>query len=301
MILYKKNYAEQLFQLALALSLLRVNPDNYLGWGWQSQLALNNGDGWQLELLQPTPVTDYPYSNRKALIPLIEDLVRFDRYRESTASSNHDIQTYLLNIQNEHKTNEANQQASGNDTIIQTIQENRTFSTEHILPQMSNASELDLFLNSDHFVESQTILEQNLADLNDYADLLPYAGLPQKDEPPDLGIFSLDHFHETSRNMFSDFAAADARNDESSSSDDSSATVIKWYDYLNVKPEVKEENEEKKATSEDEKNSTSGVGTTVLSEYLDVKLEVPDDEKNSTSGVGTNVELTEEVGFDLKM
>lgn len=98
MISLKKSYARHLLQLALTLSLLRVDPENYIGYGWESQLALQNGDGWQLEL-RAAPLTDFPYSNRKALIPLIEDLVRFDR--QTNHYSSYDVQTYLLNVQNE--------------------------------------------------------------------------------------------------------------------------------------------------------------------------------------------------------
>lgn len=98
MISLKKSYARHLLQLALTLSLLRVDPENYIGYGWESQLALQNGDGWQLEL-RAAPLTDFPYSNRKALIPLIEDLVRFDR--QTSRPSSYDVQTYLLNVQNE--------------------------------------------------------------------------------------------------------------------------------------------------------------------------------------------------------
>lgn len=98
MISLKKSYARHLLQLALTLSLLRVDPENYIGFGWESQLALQNGDGWQLEL-RAAPLSDFPYSNRKALIPLIEDLVRFDR--QAQRYSSHDVQTYLLNVQNE--------------------------------------------------------------------------------------------------------------------------------------------------------------------------------------------------------
>lgn len=93
----KKSYARHLLQLALTLSLLRVDPENYMGYGWESQLALQNGDGWQLEL-RAAPLNDFPYSNRKVLIPLIEDLVRFDRIH---SQSTYDVQTYLLNVQNE--------------------------------------------------------------------------------------------------------------------------------------------------------------------------------------------------------
>lgn len=93
----KKSYARQLLQLALTLSLLRFDAENYIGYGWESQLALQNGDGWQLEL-HAAPLNDFPYSNRKVLIPLIEDLVRFDRIHSQPT---YDVQTYLLNVQNE--------------------------------------------------------------------------------------------------------------------------------------------------------------------------------------------------------
>lgn len=98
MISLKKSYARHLLQLALTLSLLRVDPETYIGYGWESQLAMQNGDVGQLEL-RAAPLTDFPYSNRKALIPLIEDLVRFDRHYNH--SSSYDVQTYLLNVQNE--------------------------------------------------------------------------------------------------------------------------------------------------------------------------------------------------------
>lgn len=114
MISLKKSYARHLLQLALTLSLLRVDPENYIGYGWESQLALQNGDGWQLEL-RAAPLTDFPYSNRKALIPLIEDLVRFDR--QTSRPSSYDVQTYLLNVQNEQISLSSAPIAPANPTI----------------------------------------------------------------------------------------------------------------------------------------------------------------------------------------
>lgn len=310
MILFKKSYAEQLIQLALTLSFLRVNPDNYLGWGWQSQLALNNGDGWLLELhAPPAAVPEYPYSNRKAVIPLIEDLVRFDRYRHT---SPHDIQTYLLNIQNEQKSNDlggsgggggggAQQAAPGggqsNETATITVQEsrNRTDREHVLLPgggQFGN--ELDLFLSAEHFIDSTSILDQNLADLNDYADqtaTIPYAGLPQKDEPPDIGqqlspfsylLFeaSGDGARSTAVDEYTDannVSAVGSRNSTYSS------VVGDLSDFADVTSEIKEEQEEDEEEQSD------------LSDSDRENKTQSDDGKSSTSGFSSTVELTEEV------
>lgn len=114
MISLKKSYARHLLQLALTLSLLRVDPESYIGYGWESQLALQNGDGWQLEL-RAAPLSDFPYSNRKALIPLIEDLVRFDR--QASHPSSYDVQTYLLNVQNEQISLSSTPPLAPNPTI----------------------------------------------------------------------------------------------------------------------------------------------------------------------------------------
>ncbi len=288
MILFKKSYAEQLLQLALTLSLLRVHPNNYLGWNWQSQLALNNGDGWQLEL-RPEPVSDFPYSNRKALIPLMEDLVRFDRYRYSNP---HDIQTYLLNVQNEQSTGDTNQPSNQNNET--TIQETRGQQEQFSL---LNTNELDLFLNSEHFVEeTPSIAEQNAADLNDYGDLFaafPYAGLPMKDEPPP--IYGEIKIEPTTSYTNSDFGSM---NNGTSDGDDSMYTaVIDWSDFYDFKTEVKTEH-----SVDDEKKETNGTGDEVKKELDEDESQIDDksdaqDEKNSTSGFSSNVELTEEVSF----
>lgn len=288
MILFKKSYAEQLLQLALTLSLLRVHPDNYLGWNWQSQLALNNGEGWQLEL-RPEPVSDFPYSNRKALIPLMEDLVRFDRYRYSNP---HDIQTYLLNVQNEQSNSDSNQPSNQNNET--TVQENRSQQEQFSL---LNTNELDLFLNSEHFVEdTPSIAEQNVADLNDYGDLFtafPYAGLPLKDEPPP--IYGEIKIEPTTSYTNSDFGSM---NNATSDGDDSTyMAVIDWSDFYDFKTEVKTED-----NAEDVKKKNNSTDDAVKKELdedesqIDVKSE-SQDEKNSTSGFSSNVELTEEVSY----
>lgn len=332
MILFKKSYAEQLIQLALTLSFLRVNPDNYLGWGWQSQLALNNGDGWLLELhAAAPPIThDYSYSNRKAVLPLIEDLVRFDRYRHN--NSPHDIQTYLLNIQNEQKTNEhgssngggggavgqqqQQQQSSAgivqlNDTV--TIQDNRNF-TDHLLTSIGQqGNEFDLFLSAEHFIDSTSMLDQNLADLNDYVDqatTIPYAGLPQKDEPPDIGQYSSafnNLFFDnqlllpgTSTTNNGDFTTTTTNSELNSSvrsrnSTYSSIGDADADDYLfDIKvEEIKEEND---IDSDSDNNSNSSISHDHDSGN---KTQTDDDGKSSTSGFSSTVELTEEVSENI--
>lgn len=219
MISLKKSYARQLLQLALTLSLLRVDPEHYLGWGWESQLALQNGDGWQLEL-RGAPLTDHSYSNRKALIPLIEDLVRFDRQHD--ISSSHNVQTYLLNVQNEQVTAMASaapsvppstttasaaavaaalagQPESNATTVTPAIGQTQNATrdmTEFTVPIGSDLA--DYFLNADAFAEATSVFDQNLADLNDYEGVQNaaedpfanfnslYAGLPLKDEPSEM-------------------------------------------------------------------------------------------------------------------
>ncbi|XP_037049907.1 segmentation protein cap'n'collar isoform X4 [Bradysia coprophila] len=287
MILFKKSYAEQLLQLALTLSLLRVHPNNYLGYNWQSQLTLNNGEGLQLEL-RPEPVSDFPYANRKAIIPLMEDLVRFDRYRYSTP---HDIQTYLLNVQNEQANGDASQPSNqNNETTIH--QEGRGQQEQF---SALNTNELDLFLNSEHFVEeTPSIAEQNAADLNDYGDMFaafPYAGLPLKDEPPP--IYGEIKIEPTTSYTTSDFGSM---NNATSDGDDSAyMAVIDWTDFYDFKAEVKTED-----SVDDGKQESNGAGDKVKKEadedesQIDERSEGTQDEKNSTSGFSSNVELTEE-------
>ncbi|XP_061398267.1 segmentation protein cap'n'collar-like, partial [Musca vetustissima] len=104
MISNKKSYAMKMLQLALALSLLHVNPDDYLQQrlrNWDSQLELRDGDGWELEMLRAVPMVEYPYANRKSMMPLIEDLILYDHQSESLANTQYNITAYLLNVSNE--------------------------------------------------------------------------------------------------------------------------------------------------------------------------------------------------------
>ncbi|KAJ6637241.1 Segmentation protein cap'n'collar [Pseudolycoriella hygida] len=288
MILFKKSYAEQLLQLALTLSLLRVHPNNYLGWNWQSQLALNNGEGWQLEL-RPEPISDFPYSNRKALIPLMEDLVRFDRHRYTNP---HDIQTYLLNVQNEQSNGgDSNQSSSQNNET--SIQESRNQQEQFSL---LNANELDFFLNSDHFADDTlSIAEQNAADLSDYGDLFaafPYTGL--KDEPPP--IYGEIKIEPTTSYTSSDYGSTN--NVTSDRSDSISMAVIDWSEFYDLKTNVKTED------ITVGKRSNNGTEDIVKKEVDEDESQIDDksdslDEKNSTSGFSSNVELTEEYLYEM--
>lgn len=355
MISLKKSYARQLLQLALTLSLLRVDPDTYLGWGWESQLALQNGDGWQLEL-RAAPLTDYPYSNRKALIPLIEDLIRFDRQTNLTP---YDVQTYLLNVQNEQNSastatsssstvttlsasagGETNSSNSIGNTMASTppslqIQNQIRNTTDFSVPVNSELADLFL-LHTDPFVDTLSVLDQNLADLNDYEDLSTandafvnlnqmYAGLPLKDETPDLFTnhnndrITSDNddeqlFLATVPGTSSDYGQNEAfsmlRNIESPTMNLSQ--VIEWSNYYNdndnnlTKTEIKEENanddegviEETVITSNDIVGTDNGTRIKFESDGDDDDdddRESSSDSKNSTSGFSSNVELTEEV------
>lgn len=176
-------------------------------------------------------------------------------------------------------------------------------------------------------MDSVSVFEQNLADLNDYSDgidrngarsddLRLYAGLPMKDEPPEL--------YEDSRfdplRPFSDVdaeVAASTSNDfglpqrsnhlygmlrHTESPNLNLSQVIEWSDYFSDSTKTEKDNE----TTTAETTSTSDQNTTENMKNVRVKLESEgddddrassDDCKNSTSGFSSNVELTEEVTF----
>lgn len=319
MILFKKSYAEQLLHLALALSLLRVNPDSYLGYGWQSQLATNHGDGIQLEHAVIPAVQDYPYSNRKAIIPIIEDLVHFNRYRQTNS---YDIQTYLLNIQNEQNSAETAAQEhplANNETI--TNLENRT--TESLLSVVTTATfnELDLFLNSAHFTDSDTLHDLNLADLRDYDDR-PLAATPHtypngiKEELP-LDIYTNPIWIKEETASTSN--AEHQRNEYAGAGLPIKSELPDVYAELARELFIKNETASTSYTSDlgasvNSSSSQSSNYTKVIdwSEFYDItpvtlkkedddsssnsEIKQEDDEKNSTtSGFSSSVELTQEV------
>lgn len=292
----KKVYVKQLLQLALALSLMRVDPDSYLGWGLESQLALRDTGGWQLEL-RAAPLTEYPYANRKAMMPLIEDLVRFNRIPEPDTNN---VTAYLLNVQSEiNQTNPtvASTQQSDHDTT-NSLHDSRTNSTNGGFLSPMVPSEYDAFFNPDLLMDSQSVLEQNLADLSDYGENpfanFPYAGLPMKDEPQDLNV---DPFNLAT---VEDVAASTSRlTGALLTSPDSPQTnyslLINLNDLYEPDNNVAEVNETKIKEEPDVEKEEVVVVDGIQED--DVKQEsTNDDERNSTSGISVStVELTEEV------
>lgn len=266
MISFKKSYAEQLLQLALALSLFRVDPDNYIGFGWESLSLHDGGVGWQLEL-RAAPLTDYPYANRKALMPLIEDLARFRHTNPS------DVTAYLLNVQSGETQTE-----QSNVTITTTTNLATATTINHEPPDMQStinnftdslnqSQESDeLFLNFDHFNEQESILEQNIADLTDYGDIalttFPFLGMPLKDEPPELpdNLFEIKRERGASTSFTSDFGSLDSLNE--------TRAVIDWNDYFDVKSEIFENETVIKQEKDDDGNSSNGESGVELTEEV---------------------------------
>lgn len=266
MISFKKSYAEQLLQLALALSLFRVDPDNYIGFGWESLSLHDGGVGWQLEL-RAAPLTDYPYANRKALMPLIEDLARFRHTNPS------DVTAYLLNVQSGETQSE-----QSNVTITTTTNLATATTINHEPPDMQStinnftdslnqSQESDeLFLNFDHFNEQESILEQNIADLTDYGDIalttFPFLGMPLKDEPPELpdNLFEIKRERGASTSFTSDFGSLDSLNE--------TRAVIDWNDYFDVKSEIFENETVIKQEKDDDGNSSNGESGVELTEEV---------------------------------
>ncbi|XP_039439779.1 segmentation protein cap'n'collar isoform X1 [Culex pipiens pallens] len=191
MISYKKNYVEHLLHLALTLSLLRVDPENFLDLQWETRLAGTGVGGWQLEL-RAAPLTDQTYVNRKALPSIIEDLARFDTRYNLPPSISPPLQTYLLNIQNSNSTNQtASTRASSPLPTQETPNSTTSVVVDSLLlPNFESFEAEDIFLNPDPFADSTSILEQNMADLEDFgeAPINTYAldAIPLKNEPPPL-------------------------------------------------------------------------------------------------------------------
>lgn len=186
MISKKVLYSEQLLQLVLALSLLQVDPINYLEWG-VSRIHTSGIGPWQLEIAH-TPFSDYPYMNRKNYVPLIEDLARYDR--------SHDVQAYLLNFDDAQPFAAGNNSTNVNSTSQNTAENerNNAFSEESSAAALVNLIQErgghvdDIFLQSELYSSTDTnIIDQNLADLSDYDDhqLPHFLAVPTKNEVSD--------------------------------------------------------------------------------------------------------------------
>lgn len=107
MINLKKVYSNELLQLALLLSLLRVDPESYLGLDMLTigigSLDLHNGSGWHTDAhtIVHRPMFVHPKNLDSVLLnyerDLFEDLNTLGRYNRINGANN-DIQAYLLNV-----------------------------------------------------------------------------------------------------------------------------------------------------------------------------------------------------------
>ncbi|KAJ8684052.1 hypothetical protein QAD02_019844 [Eretmocerus hayati] len=136
MLNFKKLYSDEMLQLALLLSLLRVDPDSYLGLDIQTigvgSLDLNNGSGWHTDAhtIVHRPAYIHPKSLDSVLLnyqrDLFEDLNSLGRYnRMNTARNN--IHAYLLNVDAEK---------AGPSTTVVTDAENNVRNTNSPDPPM---------------------------------------------------------------------------------------------------------------------------------------------------------------------
>lgn len=112
MLCIKKLYREELLQLALLLSLLRVDPEYYLGLDIQTigvgSLDLNNGSGWHTDThtIVHRPVYVHPKNPDSMLLnyqrDLFEELNSLGRYNRMNSGYNA-IHAYLLNIEESNR------------------------------------------------------------------------------------------------------------------------------------------------------------------------------------------------------
>ncbi|PBC31849.1 Segmentation protein cap'n'collar [Apis cerana cerana] len=108
MLCIKKLYHEELFQLTLLLSLLRIDPESYLGLDIQTigvgSLDLNNGSRWHTDVhtIVHRPIFVHPKNLDSMLLnyerDLFEDLNSLGRYNRINSGLN-DIHAYLLNVE----------------------------------------------------------------------------------------------------------------------------------------------------------------------------------------------------------
>ncbi|XP_066598516.1 segmentation protein cap'n'collar isoform X3 [Prorops nasuta] len=108
MLCLKKLYREELLQLALLLSLLRVDPESYLGLDVHTigvgSLDLHNGSGWHTDAhtIVHRPMYVHPKSLDSMLLnyerDLFEELNSLGRYNRMNSGFN-DVHAYLLNIE----------------------------------------------------------------------------------------------------------------------------------------------------------------------------------------------------------
>lgn len=308
-------YSERLLQLVLALSLLQVDPINYLEWG-VPRIHRSGIGPWQMEVAH-TPFSDHVYMNRKTYVPLIEDLARFDRFH----ATSHDVQAYLLNFDNPTTpfvvSSDSASLSDNSNTAAQPVNSNNSTSepasgdvdtTSNLLnlihERMHNSSVDDLFLQADLYQHNESLIEQNLADLQDYEDHRPAIGnlAPIKSEPYDPWeeIVGQRHSDEEATGGGGRVRTNGTRHPPSGLV---RSAVIDWHDYLpfandtanNVVVEIKKEPKDEEETAEERDNidstSTSSIGVVVKKEESDD--DASSDDRNNE--VTSNVELTVEV------
>lgn len=308
-------YSERLLQLVLALSLLQVDPINYLEWG-VPRIHRSGIGPWQMEVAH-TPFSDHVYMNRKTYVPLIEDLARFDRFH----ATSHDVQAYLLNFDNPTTpfvvSSDSASLSDNSNTAAAPVNSNNSTSepasgdvdtTSNLLnlihERMHNSSVDDLFLQADLYQHNESLIEQNLADLQDYEDHRPAIGnlAPIKSEPYDPWEEIVGQRHSDEEATGGGGGRVRTNGTRHPPAGLVRSAVIDWHDYLpfandtdNVVVEIKKEPKDEEETAEERDNidstSTSSIGVVVKKEESDD--DASSDDRNNE--VTSNVELTVEV------
>ncbi|XP_057335558.1 segmentation protein cap'n'collar isoform X2 [Microplitis mediator] len=145
----KKLYREELLQLALILSILRVDPESYLGIDIQNigvgLLDLNNGSGWHTDsqtIAIHRPTFIHPKNPDSSMLlsyerDLFEELNSLGRYNNRLDTRNNDIHAYLLNIE-DAKKNTTDPGPSINDSSDRS--DNVTSADQHVQAQTPSES-----------------------------------------------------------------------------------------------------------------------------------------------------------------
>lgn len=230
---HKKSYAEQLLKLVLALSLLRTDPDQYLNeWsGLESRHSRGN-----VGILELRAAPDYPYVNRKAVMPLIEDLARLDPVP-------FDVQAYLFTHSSSFP------QLASDPPENQTTTSGRPNSTATIeqpndLIASATRSTDEIFLNADIFAESTSVLEQSLADLNDFEGAASpniYQNLKEEPNDPNTSVFDLFKCERAGAScddaVYGTMTAPSPDDDED---DGGLGGIVQWDEYFGIKQDIDE-------------------------------------------------------------
>lgn len=176
----------------------------------------------------------------------------------------------------------------------------------------------------DQLTDNMSVFDQNLADLNDYNDLIDrtgaqsndswninqlYTNLHLKDEPPEVFDDNrFDLFRSFGDRETEEFSTASTSNNYGPSphqdqmhrmlrNTDSPtlnlSQVIEWNDYFSNA--TKTENDSQTKNPDERDTSNLDIGRIKSESEEDEDEQVFDDGKNSTSGFSSNVELTEEV------